>query len=59
MWAGIFSLYSARPSIGTLGAEVVELALEAEELIPDNPEGAGATMRRARDLLEDLGEPAA
>ena len=55
----IFALYSAGPSIGTVGAEVVELAVQAEELLPDNPEQAEAAIRRARELLAWLGEPAA
>ena len=59
VWAAIFELYSARPAIGVLGAEVVELALEAEELIARDLTGAQEALRRARELLSDLGAPAA
>ena len=37
LWAAIFGLYSARPAIGTLGAELLGLALEAEDLIALDP----------------------
>ena len=59
VWAAILELYSARPAIGVLGAEVVELALEAEELIARDLAGAQEALRRARELLSDLGAPAA
>ncbi|QIN85496.1 hypothetical protein GBA63_22630 (plasmid) [Rubrobacter tropicus] len=59
LWAAIFRLYRGRPAVGTLGAEVVGLALEAEDLITLDPSRARASIERARFLLEDLGEPAA
>ena len=59
MWAAIFELYSSRPAIGTLGAEVVGLALEAEELIARDLARTEEAIRRARELLSDLGAPAA
>ncbi len=59
LWAAIFELYTARPAIGTLGAELVGLALKAEDLIGHDPTAAAAATRRTRELLGDLGEPAA
>ncbi len=59
LWAAAFALYRGRPAIGTIGAEVVELALAAEDLRSRNPGGAASLIRRAHELLEDLGEPTA
>lgn len=33
LWAAAFDLYRGRPAIGTIGAEVVDLALAAEDLL--------------------------
>lgn len=59
LWHQIFELYASRPAIGTLGAEVVGLALAAEEIVHEDAAGAESAVRRARELLQDLGEPAA
>ena len=59
LWAATFALYRSRPAVGTLGAEVIGLALEAEDLVAHDPSRARATILKARELLRDLGEPAA
>jgi hypothetical protein len=59
LWTSVFDLYRGRPASGTIGAEVVDLALAAEDLLRRDETGAASAIRRAQDLLEDLGEPAA
>lgn len=59
LWSAIFALYRVRPAVGTLGAEVLALALEAEDLVARDPSRARAMISEARELLRDLGEPAA
>lgn len=59
LWAAIFDRYRDRPAIGTIGAEVVSLALAAEDLLRNDETGAASLIRRGHELLEDLGEPLA
>lgn len=59
LWAAIFGLYRRRPAIGSLGAEVVGLALEAEDFVARDPSRARAKILKARGLLRDLGEESA
>lgn len=59
LWGAIFRLYAARPAIGTAGAEVVGLALAAEDAADEDPARALRDIGRAGELLEDLGETAA
>ena len=58
LWTAIFALYRSRPAVGTMGAEVVGLVLEAEDLIASGPVACTA-IHRAGQLLRDLWEPAA
>ena len=46
LWARVFALYRTRPAVGTLGAEVIGLALETEELIAREPAHARAPIQR-------------
>lgn len=57
-WATILKLYATRPAVGTLGAEVVGLALEAEDLVKCNPSRTRAPIKRAGELLQDPCQPA-
>ena len=41
LWSAIFALYRCKPAVGTLGAEAVGLALEAEDLVASDPSRAG------------------
>lgn len=59
LWAAVFGLYRVRPAVGTIGAEAIGLALEAEDLVASDPSRARATILKAHELLRDLGEPAA
>ena len=46
LWAAIFGLYRSRPAIGGLGAEVVGLALEAEDFVASDPSRARAKIHK-------------
>lgn len=59
LWVSVFELYAVRPAIGAIGAEVVDLAGAAEDLLGHDQSGAASAIRRAHELLEDLGEPTA
>lgn len=59
LWAAVFDLYRGRPAIGTIGAVVVDLALAAGDLLHHDGTDAASLIRRAYELLENLGEPAA